>query len=93
MGRMKSTQLGNFQPIILRIFQSVLTNPAEPLVSEVYGRVGQQLDNIIGDARIQYIVGQINDEEFDAAIDLWMRSGGEEYIQEINELYEAAKAH
>jgi glutamate-1-semialdehyde aminotransferase len=25
MGRMKSTQLGNFQPIILRIFQSVLT--------------------------------------------------------------------
>src|SRR5690606_19748761 len=26
MGRMKSTQLGNFQPIILRIFQSVLTN-------------------------------------------------------------------
>lgn len=27
MGRMKSTQLGNFQPIILRIFQSVLTSP------------------------------------------------------------------
>ncbi|REK60040.1 MAG: hypothetical protein C6W55_00215 [Thermobacillus sp.] len=27
MGRMKSTQLGNFQPIILRIFQSVLTVP------------------------------------------------------------------
>lgn len=69
----------------------VVGNPAEPLVSEVYGRVGQQLDNIIGDARIQYIVGQIDDEGFDAAIDLWMRSGGEEYINEINELYEAAK--
>ena len=29
MGRMKSTQLGNFQPIILRIFQSVLTSDVE----------------------------------------------------------------
>src|SRR5690606_9433481 len=29
MGRMKSTQLGNFQPIILRIFQSVLTDEGE----------------------------------------------------------------
>jgi putative aldouronate transport system substrate-binding protein len=57
----------------------------------VYAQVGQQLDNIIGDARIQYIVGQIDDAGFDAAIELWKKTGGDDYIREINELYKAAK--
>lgn len=69
----------------------VVGNPAEPFVSEVYGQIGQQLDNIIGDARIQYIVGQIDDAGFDAAIELWKSTGGNDYIAEINELYQAAQ--
>jgi len=69
----------------------VVGNPAEPFVSEVYAQVGQQLDNIIGDARIQYIIGQIDDAGFDAAIELWKKTGGDDYIREINELYKAAK--
>lgn len=69
----------------------VVANPAEPLISEVYAQKGQQLDNIIADARIQYIVGQIDEKGLDDAIALWRSSGGDDYIAEINELYAAAK--
>ncbi len=65
-------------------------NPAEPLVSEIYAQLGQQLDNIIEDARIQYIVGQIDDAGFDAAVQLWRETGGDKYIEEINRLYQEA---
>lgn len=70
----------------------VVGNPAEPLVSQTYSERGVQLDNIINDARIQFIVGQIDEEGFDAAIEQWMNSGGREYIEEINELYREAQA-
>ncbi|WP_309120652.1 extracellular solute-binding protein [Paenibacillus sp.] len=69
----------------------IVGNPAEPLISEVYAQKGQQLDNIINDARIQYIVGQIDDAGFDAAVQLWLSTGGQEYIDEINKLYKASK--
>ncbi|ENH97913.1 ABC transporter substrate-binding protein LplA [Gracilibacillus halophilus YIM-C55.5] len=71
----------------------VVENPAEPLVSEVYGRQGEQLDNIILDARVQYIVGQIDESGLDEAEELWMNSGGKEYIEEINQLYQEAQAN
>ena len=67
--------------------QIVVPNPAEALISDVYGQKGQQLDNIIADARIKFIVGQIDEAEFKDAIELWRSSGGNEYIEEINKLY------
>ncbi|MFA9557882.1 extracellular solute-binding protein [Evansella sp. AB-rgal1] len=70
----------------------VVGNPAEPLISPTYTERGQQLDNIIDDARIMFIVGQIDEDGLDEAIALWLRSGGEEYIAEINEAYEIAQA-
>ncbi|WP_019532975.1 extracellular solute-binding protein [Paenibacillus ginsengihumi] len=65
----------------------VVANPAEPLISEVYAQKGPQLDNIINDARVKYIVGQIDDAGWEAAIELWKKSGGDDYVKEINELY------
>lgn len=71
----------------------VVPNPAEPLVSEVYAQKGQQLDNIIADARIQYIVGQIDDQGLDEAIELWKKTGGDELIEEMNRLYQESKSN
>ncbi|XEC96313.1 extracellular solute-binding protein [Paenibacillus tarimensis] len=71
--------------------QIVVANPAEPLISDVYAQKGQQLDNIMNDARIKYIVGQIDDSGLDEAITLWRSSGGDDYIAEINKLYEESK--
>ena len=65
-----------------------MANPAEPLVSQVYAQRGAQLDNIVGDARIQYIVGQIDESGLDEAEELWLKSGGQDLIDEMNELYQ-----
>ncbi|WP_299093578.1 extracellular solute-binding protein [uncultured Metabacillus sp.] len=69
----------------------VVPNPAESLVSEVYAQKGQQLDNIINDARIKFIVGQIDEAGFKDAIELWRSTGGDDYIEEINKLYKETK--
>ncbi|MCK0473591.1 extracellular solute-binding protein [Halalkalibacter sp. APA_J-10(15)] len=69
----------------------VVPNPAEPLVSPTYTERGTQLDNIIEDARIMYIVGQIDEAGLQEEIELWLRSGGTEYIEEINEAYQIAQ--
>lgn len=62
-------------------------NPAAGLVSETYTSMGTQLDNIIGDARIQYLAGQIDEAGLDEAIQRWRDSGGDAMTTEINELY------
>lgn len=67
----------------------VIGNPAQPLVSDTYAQSGQQLDNIILDARVQFIVGQIDEAGLEEANQLWLRTGGDKYIEEINELYRA----
>lgn len=63
-------------------------NPAAALVSETYTSKGTRLDNLIADARIQYLAGQIDEAGLDAAIERWRTSGGEQVTTEINKLYD-----
>ncbi|MBU5348404.1 extracellular solute-binding protein [Paenibacillus lautus] len=72
--------------------ETIVANPAEPFISEVYSQKGQQLGNIINDARIKFIVGQIDEQGWRDAIELWKKSGGNDYVKEINELYAASKS-
>ncbi|GAB2567475.1 extracellular solute-binding protein [Gracilibacillus alcaliphilus] len=76
--------------LMLENEEIVVPNPAEALISEIYSRQGQQLDTIVLDARIQYIAGQIDESGLDEAVDLWLQSGGQDYIDEINQLYQEA---
>ncbi|UOQ86399.1 extracellular solute-binding protein [Gracilibacillus salinarum] len=69
----------------------VVANPAESYISEVYSKKGQQLDNIIIDARIKYIVGQIDEAGLEEAVERWKSSGGTEYMEEINQLHQDAQ--
>jgi putative aldouronate transport system substrate-binding protein len=62
-------------------------DPCAPLMSDVYTRKGAQLQNIMGDARIQYIAGQIDKEGYKAAQQQWLDAGGKEYIDELTKLY------
>lgn len=66
-------------------------NPAEPLISSSYAQKGAQLDTIIEDARVKYIVGQADDAAWNAAIELWKKSGGTDVIKEINDEYAKTK--
>jgi putative aldouronate transport system substrate-binding protein len=67
--------------------ENAVFNPAASLVSTTYMSTGTQLDNIIGDARIQYIAGQIDEAGLDAAIQRWRDTGGDQVTAEVNELY------
>lgn len=72
-----------------RDLENAVFNPAAGLVSPTYITKGAQLDQIISDARMQYIVGAIDEAGLDAAIENWKASGGEQVIAEYNELYKA----
>lgn len=86
------TEVRRLQEKIIQENESiVVANPAEPLVSDVYAQKGPQLDDIIIDAKVKYIVGQIDEQGFQDAIELWRKSGGNDYIEEINKLYKEIK--
>jgi len=70
--------------------QYIVPNPAEPFISTVYSQKGQQLDNIINDARIKFIVGQTDEAGLLSAFETWKKSGGDDLTKEMNELYAAA---
>lgn len=71
--------------------QFIVANPAEPFISQVYSQKGQQLDNIINDARIKFIVGQTDEAGLKTAFETWKKSGGDDLVKEMNDLYAVAK--
>lgn len=66
-----------------------VANPAEPYVSNTYSTKGPQLDAIMSEANVKFIVGQISKDEWLAQRDRWLQQGGQQVIDEINEAYEA----
>lgn len=71
--------------------QYAVFNPALGYLanSEVNAEVGTDIEQIIDDARTQYICGQIDDAGFEAAAQQWLDRGGDRLIEEINQLYQA----
>ena len=66
-------------------------NPATKylLSSDANAENGTELTQILEDARTQYICGAIDEAGRQAQWDEWARRGGEQMIQEVNELYQA----
>ncbi|GHV49975.1 lipoprotein LipO [Spirochaetia bacterium] len=54
--------------------------------SKVYTEKGSDLDTIRRDARVQYVVGQINEAGWRAAMDTWLSAGGQALIDEYNSM-------
>ncbi len=66
-----------------------VANPCEPLISATAASQGTQLAKVYEDARIQYIVGQLDDAGWQAAIANWLAQGGQAIIDETQALYDA----
>lgn len=66
--------------------ESAEQNPASAFISETQVSKGAQLDNIVTDARIQFLAGQIDEKALRDAVERWKSSGGDDVIAEINEL-------
>jgi putative aldouronate transport system substrate-binding protein len=64
-----------------------VSNPVVGILadSQEYTRNGVALNKILEDARIQYIVGQIDEKQLKEQWDLWAKSGGDKVIEEVNE--------
>lgn len=58
-------------------------------VSPTYVANGGNLNLILDDARTQYIVGDIDEAGLQEAWDLWLSTGGQDVINEVNEQYHA----
>lgn len=67
--------------------KKMVVDQTASLISNVYATKGVQLTNIMADARIQYIAGQINKDGYKAAQKLWLTTGGQEYLDELEKLY------
>lgn len=71
----------------------VVFNPAVGYLanSEVSAEVGADIEQIIDDARTQYICGQIDKKGFEAAAKQWNERGGSRLIEDVNRLHKADK--
>ncbi len=62
----------------------VIDDPTVTLDSETFNKNAGSLDQIILDATIQYILGNIDEAGFEAAIEKWKNAGGNDAIEEYN---------
>jgi len=69
----------------------LIRDPAVALDSETYIEKGLQLQSIIDDAIFQYILGATDEAGFDAAVQRWLKEGGQKIIDEYNESYQKNK--
>jgi len=68
-----------------------LMDMSYPFISQTATERGTELSNIINDAMVQYIMGQINDAQYQAAIDRWRSSGGQLVMNEFTQAWRAAQ--
>ncbi len=69
-----------------RDLETAVYNAAAALVSPTASSQGAVLDQIVADARIQFIAGQIDEAGYRAEIQRWHATGGDQVITEINDL-------
>jgi putative aldouronate transport system substrate-binding protein len=67
-------------------------DPTVPLDSPTASERGTELEKIIIDATIKYIMGEIDDKGFDAEVEKWKKSGGDSMRSEYEEAYKKANS-
>ncbi|WP_458119437.1 extracellular solute-binding protein [Paenibacillus sp. Z6-24] len=67
-------------------------NPAYALESETYNTQGSELQKMIVDATYKYILGEIDENGFNQAIESWKSAGGSSIISEYEASYKATQS-
>ncbi len=65
----------------------IVSNPVEPLISQTAIEKGTELNKIITDARIKFIMGTLDEEGFYKEVEKWRAQGGDQIIADYTELY------
>lgn len=66
-----------------------VANPAEPYVSNTAALMGTALDDIITEANTKFILGNIDEDGWRAAVEQWKVKGGEKVVAELDEAFQA----
>jgi putative aldouronate transport system substrate-binding protein len=69
----------------------VIANPAMPFISDTFAEKGNELDGIIMDARVKFVMGLIDEKGWQQAIEEWRMKGGTSVTEEYTELYKKNK--
>lgn len=66
----------------------LIPNPIVTLDSETFDVRSEELSTIITDATFNYILGEIDEQGFEDAVERWKSAGGEDVLEEFNQSYE-----
>lgn len=69
----------------------LIHDPTPALGSATFNQDGARLQELIKDATYKYMLGDIDEAGFQAAIDQWLKQGGQKIIDEFNASYAAAQ--
>ncbi|UOE93054.1 extracellular solute-binding protein [Alkalihalobacillus sp. LMS39] len=75
--------------LVLENNDYLISDPTVTLDSDTFIQDGDRLKQLIDDATIQYILGQIDKDGFEKAVENWKSQGGNAIIQEFNASYQA----
>lgn len=71
--------------------QYAVHNVVLPFISDTNVETGGDLGTQIDDAKIKYVIGELDLDGWKAAIEDWKSAGGEQIIKEYTEQYQASK--
>ncbi|RKN07081.1 extracellular solute-binding protein [Streptomyces radicis] len=89
-GRPEQELVATLERLAADDLEQAVRNPALAYYSEVQAERGSQLELIITDARAKYLSGLISEDELRAEIDRWFAEGGQQIVDDINELHSQA---
>lgn len=87
----ETTQMKKRRELMKSDEKSAVFNPAASIVTDTYTTKGVQLDQIISDARLKFVAGQIDEKGWKDAISQWKTAGGSQLIKETNKSYAKMK--
>ena len=65
----------------------MVTDPTMPLISETFLESGAQIETILEDAHVKFVMGEINEEQWRAQVELWRTRGGDKIAAEYAEAF------
>lgn len=78
-----------YQTVVKETTDKLIPNDCITFTSPTWSTEGPTLNQIINDARTQYIMGEIDEAGWEAAVAQWRASGGDQVKKEYTELYNA----
>ncbi len=85
---------GQLDPAIMKyreakaaVADKIVPNPAAAYISKTFNERRADLNKIVVDSRVKYIMGQIDKAGWQKALQDWKAAGGDQVTQELNELY------